>query len=197
MNSIKTSLNPGMYREEFERYRSRYTDEGKDKDLIMTYIMLQVYVENFMHYWMYHLVGGSGSRGSIDGWRKKDYVETKLDKFKSYLNKQGITTEQDYFAGVKDNFVYIKDIRDKFVHGHPITKKRPFKMKDGNDFEESDAKKYLSQHQLDKALLKANKLAKKWNQIMKNVENQLEDSPNNTGALPESNFMKHCLFKLF
>lgn len=189
--SITTSLSPLIYREEFAKYRDTAFVGGGDKFLVFSYILLQLYLENHFHYFLRLLVGGGlGPRVLIQGWNEKDYADQKLEKLRRYLTSVNIKFTDSEFDFLLEAFRNISSIRNKFAHGHPVTKK----MGSGI-IEQSEAKDYLEIAKLRDTILLANQIVTSWNRIL--AELQEQENLLKASGLPSKSFLGDCKLEEF
>jgi len=70
--SATSWLSPDVFRKEFEKYKDQYFREENDSDLIMAYILLQIYLENHFHYYLRFLIGdGFGQSPKLKNWKER------------------------------------------------------------------------------------------------------------------------------
>ena len=185
--SYSTHLSPEIYREEFERYRSLNTPNDGGKGYILAYIMIQLYIENHTHYFLHFLIGDGFSKPAVAGWDPQDYIEQKLDCFKSVLDQSSISYTPKLFNDIKTNYRYVCAVRNLLAHGHPITA-----SSDNGTTTISDAKAYLEPQRFADITNKANIVISGWNTLMDEVGQQ-ETLIRNVG-LPSKSFFEDCKY---
>jgi hypothetical protein len=185
--SYTSHLSPGIYREEFERYRSLIQDGDGGKAYALSYILLQIYVENHIHYFLRFLIGDGFSHAPVSCWKVKDYVDKKLQCFRSVLDQHGIQYTPTLFDAIDTNFRYLSDIRNLLAHGHPVTA-----MYDGGAVSISEAKAYLEPKRFMDTLNKANLVVDAWNTLIDEVGQQTVLLQ--SAGLPTQSFFNDCKF---
>ncbi len=87
------------------------------------------------------------------------------------------------------NLAILDDIRNSFVHGHPITAT----IKKGN-ITQSVARGHLESESLDYVISIANQIVIAWNSILENLKDHEES---HRGLLPSNAFLDDCFIELF
>lgn len=187
--SVTSWLSPRIFFEEYLKHKERYLKKEESKDLLLAYIFLQLYLENHFHYYLRFLIGG-GMGKKIDKWNDEDSVFKRLKYFKQFLFENDFILDQAHFKIIENNFKYISDIRNLFLHGHPVTKT----IKDNKE-QISDAKRFLSRQEFNNTRKIANHLFNTWNGIILNIQKQ--DKLLNKSGLPSTSFLDECKFTLF
>lgn len=187
--ALTSWLSPKFFQEEFENYKKRYFHKENKKDLIMAYILLQLYLENHFHYYIRFFVGG-GFGLQLKNWREEDYVPKKLNEFKKFLSKNNFNFNIQDLKEIENYYTEIILIRNSLVHGHPIKETTEQGMKI-----QSDARKNLTRQRFNGVRYKANKIADLWNKLMSNLQEQ-EDLLKSS-KLPNRHFFDNCKFQIF
>ncbi len=185
--SYSTHLSPEMYREEFERYRSLIASDDGGKGYTLAYIMLQLYIENHTHYFLRFLIGDGFSKNAVVCWNPKDYIEQKLDCFRSVLDQSAIFYTPTLFDDIKTNYRYLCDVRNLLAHGHPITASY-----DNGTTTISDAKAYLEPQRFADITNRANVVINAWNTLMDEVGQQ--ETLVRSAGLPSKSFFNDCKY---
>jgi hypothetical protein len=106
----------------------------------------------------------------------------RLKKFKKFLEDSDFDITEPEFEMLINHFKYISDIRNLFVHGHPVTKT----FGDGK-ITVSDAKEYLTRQKFNETRGIANKIAEHWNDILQDL--QAQENILQKSELPRSTFL--------
>jgi hypothetical protein len=186
--SVTSSINPQYWLIAFDEYKTKYQSLKNEEDLLVAYVMLQAYIENFFHYWLRFLIGGGFSSIKINDWNDREDVRKKLDLFERYLSRNNLAFDYNDFDNIRLIFTDITSVRNRILHGHPITETH----KDGQKIQ-SPTKAELTSKMFESHYTSALKLAGHWNKIMDTLHSQ---EPIKNGILPQNNFFKNCKFPL-
>jgi len=185
--SCSTNLSPEMYREEFERYQSSTTLDDGGKAYALSYILLQLYIENHTHYFLNFLIGDGFSKLAVACWDPTDYIEQKLDCFKTVLDQNSIVYTPTLFKDINTNYRYLCNIRNLLSHGHPITASYS-----NGSTTLSNAKTHLDAQHFAEIVGKANLVIDAWNQLMDEVGQQ--EKLTRSAKLPSRSFFDDCRY---
>lgn len=184
-------LAPELFRKEFENYKRRYLKDSADADVVLAYILLQLFIENHFHYYLRFIIGGGfGSAKNVVGWNEKKYPDKKLDCFETFLTNHSFIFTSDLFKKIKINYKEITDIRNLLAHGHRITTTH-----EGSTKINSKAKDFLNRQEFSRICLLANEIADAWNVLL--IEIQGQESLLKSSGLPMAHFFDNCKFKVF
>lgn len=184
-------LAPELFKKEFQNYKERYLKSDDDADLVMTYITMQLFIENHFHYYLRFIIGdGFGSAKPTSGWNEKDYPNQKIDCLKKFLSDNGFMFTQSLFDKVTTNYKTITDIRNLLAHGHRVTTTYAESTKTN-----SKAKDFLNRQEFAKACHMANEIADAWNALL--TELQSQEALLKSSGLPMAHFFDNCKFKVF
>ncbi len=187
--SITSNLNPSVIRDEFELYRSKLNTNSKPGEFIVTYIILQVYIENHFHYYLRFLIGGGFTSGEKrDCWKETSHAPEKIKCFRKILTGNQIKFNNELFKSILDNYKTLTDVRNALAHGHPITR-----MCTDNSTEESEARKLLTHDSFSQIIKSTNSMINNWNLLMDELLAQEEQCK--AAKLPQGRFVEHCKFK--
>jgi hypothetical protein len=198
---ITTSLNlPTIYYKEFFIYRNKYLESNLDSDLVMSYILLQLFLENHFSYYLRFLIGG-GLRKEIKGYKEKLNIYNKYDDkgvikekgkisiFFDYLTENSFVVNSNDFLKILTLYAEISKIRNLFIHGHPVTE-----TNNNGSTSISESKDFLNRPKFGYICDKSNQICECWNRIMCDLQNQ---SVLLSKYLCEKSFLDNCKFKLF
>lgn len=187
--SMTIHQSPELFLGEFGVYEKKYLDQNANKDLIMAYILLQIYIEDHLHYFLRFLVGG-GFSFTLPDWKEEDTIYKKLNWFKDYLFKNSFVLNEKDFQELGTDIHAVSSVRNKFVHGHAVTEKRGEET-----IIRSEAKEFLTRQKFSEIRKVANDLTDRWNKIMCELQNQ--EHLLRLAKLPTKNFLNDCKFKVF
>ena len=186
--SITKSINPSCIRDELEPLLQASNSVTSDGQLIVIYILLQVYIENHFHYYLGFLIGnGFSSATPLPCWQERDHVPQKLTCFETVLSTNGISYDKQLLASVTRDYSKLTITRNALAHGHPLTETTG----DGKLIK-SKAKEYLEIETLKAIVITTNNMMFNWNALLEQLEGQknvVKASP-----LPEVSFLKNCKF---
>lgn len=185
---LTSSRNPEHWITIFYEYQKKYNTSKDEADLLLAYVLLQAYLENFFHYWLRLLVGGGFPNLKIANWSETDDVRKKLDLFERYLSRNKLTFDYQDFDLVRSFFSSITNVRNKILHGHPITQTHY-----AGKLKLSKTKQLLNINELEQSYTEAQTISIHWNNIMNSLHAQ---EPIASGVLPEGNFFKYCKLHL-
>lgn len=169
---IETELDAVIYRQRFEKFRSEYQRSHQEETLIFVFIILQVYVECFLHQNMRRIVElefKSTKTSIFNKWVKQERrkVLEKLDKFAELFNLSSIENSQ-LLDDIKKRFSSLSHVRNQFVHGHKIA---AWSDSEGNSGVTS-TRMLLSDAQLIQMEKEINELGAMWNDLLDQVQSQ-------------------------
>lgn len=104
--------------------------------------------------------------------------------------EKGFTFNEGNLKEIIENFRYISDIRNKFLHGHPVTQ-----TSSDEEIIQSTAKQILNRNSFNNVREKANTIAQYWNNLI--TELQSQESIINQSDLPSKSFFDNCRFEVF
>jgi len=156
-----------IYRNEFEQYRLKYLKSGNDTELILAFILLQIYIECFLHQNMRKIISleFKSLRESIfNNWinQEKRYIPQKLNSFTSLFFDVVPDNIQESVDIMKDRFEKMSSIRNLLIHGYAISAWSDSEGKSGL----SHTKSFLTKNQLDKSIVEVNELGDSWNKLL-------------------------------
>jgi hypothetical protein len=151
-----------IYRNEFLKFRQ--------SELIFSFIVLQIYIECFLHQNMRRIVElefKPPRKVIFDEWITKErrYVPQKLEHF---INLFDLPPSESLYLveGIKDRFKNISDIRNLLAHGHEIS--------EWSDSEEraskTEALAILTKSQFAQTEKEINELGLMWNELLDHVQ---------------------------
>lgn len=157
-----------VFRNEFNYYLEKFKKDKSEHTLIFVFIMLQIYVEYFLHQNMRRVVKFEfehSDKSKYEEWIKNEElnIKRKLSYFVKYFllereNKASFAKEE-----IEKIFKEITDIRNLLVHGHKISLAG---NADSSHIEISKAKGYLTKNILKLIIEKVNQLGKNWNGLL-------------------------------
>lgn len=162
-----------IYRKEFERHRSEYLKTKTESELIFTFILLQIYIECFLHQNMRRVVELEFKPPRDDictNWLagERRHVPTKINNFATLFFSPVQAHIQQLLDTIKDRFGKISRIRNQFVHGHKVAAWSDSKGNAGS----TPAKSLLSDAQLTKSITEINELGLAWNDLLDAILSQ-------------------------
>jgi hypothetical protein len=171
----ETEVDAVVFRMEFEKHYGEYKKTLSEAELILCFIMLQIYIECFLHQNMRRIVGleflpprDSAREGWSRGERKS--VAEKLDGFSSLFFSSKPENIQYFTDSIKERLAPISQIRNFFVHGHKVS---AWSDSEGNSGT-SEARSFLTPEQLNKSIGEVNELGAAWNLLLENIQPQLK-----------------------
>lgn len=164
---IETEVDTIIYRQEFERHRSEYLKTKTKPELIFTFILLQIYIECFLHQNMRRIVGFEFKPprdGIYTAWLEDEekYIPAKIDNFATLFFSSAPNHIQQLIDTIKDRFGKISHIRNQFVHGHKVAAWSDSEGNAGSTL----AKSLLSDVQLTQSITEVNELGLAWNDLL-------------------------------
>lgn len=164
-----------VFRNEFERHHREYRKTSSEAELILCFIMLQIYIECFLHQNMRRVVGLEflpPRDNAREGWSRGEgrSVSSKLDGFTSLFFSSKSENIQYFVDSIKERLTPISQIRNFFVHGHKVSAWSDSEGKSGL----SEARSFLTSEQLDKSINEVNELGAAWNLLLENIQPQLK-----------------------
>ncbi|MBU1164632.1 hypothetical protein KKA15_03655 [Patescibacteria group bacterium] len=163
----ETEVDAVIYRREFERYYKEYLKTKDSTKLIFTFILLQIYVECFLHQNMRRIICMEfkpPSDGICTTWLEgeKKSVKDKINNFVSLFPGLVPTDTQQLVDIIEDGFKNLSDIRNLFVHGHKVAEWSDSKKAK----ESSPAKQFLTATQIKKIIAEINALGGAWDKLL-------------------------------
>lgn len=177
----KLEIGTSVFRKEFEYYLAKYNSTKEEKDLIFVFIMLQIYVENFLHNKIRKLVNFEFSydHNKKERWKKDcelKYISDLTDKKTGKILRLGKLSSLINFWCLQENkkvgkhknaieekFKKITKIRNALIHGHEI-------YTSGSSEDDlrvtSETKEYLTDKNLKEIIIEVNDLSKNWNKLL-------------------------------
>lgn len=164
--SLRLQMDAVIYRNEYEKYKKEYLEDNSEQKLIFAFIFLQIYLECFLHQNMRDIVALEfqyRDKQLYNEWLKKEekmFIKDKLLFFTSLFyvkNNEIITLEKN----ILENFGHITSIRNKLMHGYPLTEDIS-----GNERKKSKTKALLSKSNLTQSIEIANNLSNGWNALL-------------------------------
>ncbi|MCK4592840.1 hypothetical protein KAT63_05410 [Candidatus Parcubacteria bacterium] len=160
------------YLEKFKKNKSEKILESdkiiSDKILVFVFIMLQIYVEYFLHQNMRRVVKFEfehSNKSKYEEWIKNEKlnIKRKLSYFVKYFllekESEAILAKEE----IEKIFKEITEIRNLLVHGHKISLAG---NADGSYIEVSEARGYLDEDVLIEIIKNINNLGKNWNKLL-------------------------------
>ncbi len=188
--SATSWLAPELFKKEFQKYKEIYLENNSDADLVMSYILLQLFIENHFHYYLRFMIGGGFKSGVIaTGWKEMDYPDGKLVCLEVFLKKNNFVFTSALLAKIKDNYKRITNIRNALAHGHEVTTTFDSVKKD------SKAKGFLNRQKFNQTCLLANEIADAWNALL--IELQEQKELLESSGSPTPHFLDYCKIKVF
>ncbi len=171
----ETEVDAVIYRNEFERHRQEYRKTESEAELILTFVMLQIYVECFLHQNMRRVVGlefQPPRNSAREGWnnQEKRPVSAKLEGFASLFFSSKPENIQYFIDSIRERLAPISDIRNLFVHGHKVS---AWSDSEGNAGL-TEARSLLTSSQLERSIHEVNELGAAWNLLLDNIFPQLK-----------------------
>ncbi|MEA2088744.1 MAG: hypothetical protein U9O55_02815 [Patescibacteria group bacterium] len=157
-----------IFRNEFNYYLKKFERDKSEHTLILIFIMLQIYIEYFLHQNMRHVIRlefKRNNRSKYEEWIKNEKlnIKRKLFYFVKYFllekKNEAILAKKE----IEKIFKEITDIRNLLVHGHKISLAG---SADSNHIEISKTKGYLTENILKLIIGKVNLLGKNWNKLL-------------------------------
>lgn len=171
-NRIELELDSIIHRNQFEKFRNEYLRGNEEKDLIFTFIILQIYMECFLHQNMRKIVELEFllPRQTI----RKEWalgegrdVRKKIDCFVELFNVAP-SVSSHLVSGVKDRFTSLTDIRNLLAHGHKIARWSDSSGASGS----SKAHSLLTSDQLKQTEKEINEMGLLWNELLDKIQPQ-------------------------
>ena len=160
------------YLEKFKKDKSEKIFESEkmisDKILVFVFIVLQIYVEYFLHQNMRRVVKlefEHSERLKYEKWIKNEKlnIKRKLSYFVKYFllekENEAILAKEE----IEKIFKEITEIRNLLVHGHKISLAG---NADSSHIEVSEARGYLDETVLIEIIEDVNNLGKNWNKLL-------------------------------
>lgn len=171
----ETEVDAVVFRMEFERHHREYKNTQSEAELILSFIMLQIYIECFLHQNMRRIVRLEflpPRDNAREGWSRGEgrSVPAKLDGFTSLFFASKPENIRYFIDSIKERLAPISQIRNFFVHGHKIS---AWSDSEGNSGL-SEARSFLTSEQLDKSISEVNELGAAWNLLLENIQPQLK-----------------------
>lgn len=169
---VELELDSIIHRNEFEKFRSEYLRSNAEKDLIFTFIVLQIYVECFLHQNMRRIVDLEflPPRQSVrDEWMSGENRDArkKIDHLVKLLDMDPSATAP-LVNGIKNKFTNITDIRNLLAHGHKISSWSDSSGVSGI----TEARSLLTRDQLTQTEKEINELGSQWNELLDQIQSE-------------------------
>ncbi len=160
-----------IYRNEFDKYYSQYIKSEENKDLIFTYIFLQIYLECFLHQNMRRIIGLEFKTANSDTYKEWMSGEGRLirDKIKPFIANfyNPVPSPINLKANeLLKSFAIINRIRNKFLHGHKVSEWMDTELGAGK----TEAKQMLEFKYFIEVLYNMNTLINAWNHLLSEIQ---------------------------
>lgn len=166
-----------IFRDEFNYYLEKFKKDksGKmisDKILVFVFIMLQIYVEYFLHQNMRRVIKLEFENTKSNELKYKEWIELKNEKLSiskkipRFIQCFSLESDDKVIAIKKEIeiiFKEITDIRNLLVHGHKIYLAG---NADSSHIEVSETRGYLDETVLIEIIEDVNNLGKNWNKLL-------------------------------
>ena len=167
-----------IFRNEFNYYLEKFKKDKSEHILIFVFIMLQIYVEYFLHQNMRRVIRFEfehNNKSKYEEWIKNEFQYIPDKKIKGGIKKGKISIFIEYFLlnsnheatmtkeQIESVFNEITKIRNLFVHGHKISLSG---NADSSHVEISKAKGYLTENMLKLIIKNVNLLGKNWDRLL-------------------------------
>lgn len=159
-----------IFRDEFNYYLEKFKKDGSEKTLVFVFIMLQIYVEYFLHQNMRRVISlefKHNDKSKYEEWTKEESERFKVNKKLSHFIQYFSLENNNEIIVVKEEieiiFKEITDIRNLLVHGHKISLAG---NTDSSDIEVSETRGYLDKDILIEVIANINQLGKNWNNLL-------------------------------
>jgi hypothetical protein len=170
---VELELDSIIHRNEFEKFRSEYLRSNEEKDLIFTFIVLQIYMECFLHQNMRKIVEMEflPPRQAVrEEWlsepmERRD-ARDKIDYFVKLFDLGSLVSTP--VSGIKERFTNLTDIRNLLAHGHKIAKWSDSLGNSGT----TKARSLLTRDQLTQIEKRVNELGLLWNELLDKIQPQ-------------------------
>lgn len=194
---ITGSLNlPTIYRGEYKKYKDDYFKNNQTKDLIMTYILLQLSLESHFHYYINVLIGDRGEWDESTAlilFDKNSRKEIgKIYKFFELLSSWGYLVNEERSTRILESMRQINQKRNKFIHAHTINHTIDSTLE---NVEETATKTLLTREKLIETINEANRVSDTWNSLLCELQKQPDEL--GFGKLPASHVIDYCKFRIF
>jgi len=169
-NHVELELDSIIHRNQFEKFRSEYLRSNEEKDLIFTFIVLQIYTECFLHQNMRKIVEMEflPPRQTIrEEWtlgEGRDARE-KIDCFVK-LFRIAPSASLRPVSVIKGRFTSLTDMRNLLAHGHKIS---TWSDSSGNSGT-TKARSLLTRDQLTQTEKEINELGLMWNKLLDRIQ---------------------------
>ena len=166
---ITKEIDAVTYRNEFLKFRTGYLESHGQTELIFSFIVLQIYIECFLHQNMRRIVGlefKPPRQVILNEWIKQErrYVPQKLEHFIN-LFEPPPSESLHLVEGIKDRFKNISDIRNLLAHGHEISEWSDSEERTGK----TEALAILTKSQFAQTEKEINELGLMWNELLDHV----------------------------
>ena len=161
-----------IFRNEFNYYLEKFKKDKSEHILIFVFIMLQIYVEYFLHQNMRRVVKLEFENTKSKELKYKKWIELKNEKLSigkkisHFIQCFSLESDDEVIDIIKEIeiiFKEITDIRNLLVHGHKIYLAG---NADSSYIEVSEAKGYLDEDVLIEIIKNINNLGKNWNKLL-------------------------------
>ena len=159
-----------VFRNEFNYYLEKFKKDKSEHALIFVFIILQIYVEYFLHQNMRRVVRFEFEHSNklkyekwIDIKNEKLNINKKLSCFIQYFSLKNNDEVIVAKKKIREIFKEITGIRNLLVHGHKISLSR---NADSSHIEISKIKGYLTENMLKFIIEDVNLLGKNWNKLL-------------------------------
>ncbi|MDA2921787.1 hypothetical protein MYX07_00795 [Patescibacteria group bacterium AH-259-L07] len=166
-----------IFRNEFDRYLMQFRKDKSEKTLVFVFIMLQIYLECFLHQNMRHIIGLEFKHR--DELKYKKWIKNERLNIDDRKTEQGkLSLFIEYFSLENDPEVIVAKqvierifkkmtkIRNLLVHGHKISLAGNV---DSSHIEVSEAGGYLNEDMLKEIFKDINQLGESWNKLLVSV----------------------------
>lgn len=172
----KLEVDAIIFRNELAHYMKRYLNDGSEKTLIFVFIMLQIYLESFLHQNMRRITTHEFKNSKEDKYKKwinpkfeKRYIEEKLPIFLKNFSLGEDDNTRRLTEEILNSFGKISKIRNLLIHGHEVSISG---NADSSNIEISEARGLLSKHTFKEVVDGVNLLGERWNKILEQVQSQ-------------------------
>ena len=168
-----------VFRDEFDYYLKKFETSKSggmvfDKMLVFVFMMLQIYIEYFLHQNMRRIISlefKETDKNKYNNWIKNErrYIpDKKSDKGKLFLFLEYYSLDSDPKATkakeeIEAVFNELAKIRNELVHGHKMSISG---NADSSLIEVSETMGYLAKDVLVKIIERVNNLGENWNKLL-------------------------------
>lgn len=165
-----------IFRDEFNYYLEKFKKDKSEKTLVFIFIILQIYVEYFLHQNMRRVISlefKHSDKSKYKEWIKAKNEKLNISKKLSHFIQYFLLENNNKVIAIKKEietiFKEITDIRNLLVHGHKISLAGNV---DSSYIEVSRTRGYLDKDVLIKVIANINQLGKNWNDLLDLILNE-------------------------